>query len=43
MLFSLLALADAVEIDADDALDEALAKYEERLSDYGAATSDTTS
>lgn len=36
VLFSLLALADSVDIDASDALDEALAKYDERI-----ATSDT--
>jgi len=32
VLFSLLALAESVEIDASDALDEALAKYDERIS-----------
>lgn len=32
-LFALLALADALEIDASEALEEALAKYEDRLTD----------
>ena len=32
-LFALLALADALEVDAGDALAEAMAKYEHRLSD----------
>ena len=31
VLFSLLALAEALDIDAGDALDEALAKYESEL------------
>jgi uncharacterized protein YabN with tetrapyrrole methylase and pyrophosphatase domain len=38
VLSSLLAFADSVEIDASDALDEALAKYEKRMT-----TSDTAS
>ena len=33
VLFATLALADALEVDADDALQEALAKYESRLED----------
>lgn len=32
-LFALLALVSALEIDADEALDEAIEKYERRLSD----------
>lgn len=39
VLFSLLALAEAVEINADEALDEALAKYDDRISDSGTASS----
>lgn len=39
VLFSLLALAEAVEIDAGDALDEALAKYDERITESGTASS----
>lgn len=31
VLFSLLALVDTIGIDADDALNEALAKYKKRL------------
>lgn len=38
-LFSLLALAEAAEIDADQALDEALAKYEDRILHSGTASS----
>lgn len=34
-LFSLLALADALQIDAVDALDAALAKYEARAAEKG--------
>ncbi|WP_276256871.1 MazG-like family protein [Halomontanus rarus] len=34
-LFALLALADSLEIDADDALEEALAKYRSRLEATG--------
>ncbi|MFC4439659.1 MULTISPECIES: MazG nucleotide pyrophosphohydrolase domain-containing protein [Natrialbaceae] len=34
-LFALLAVADALEIDADAALEEALEKYERRLEDGG--------
>lgn len=43
VLFSLLALADTLEIDADEALEEALTKYEERITGHGSATSDETS
>jgi NTP pyrophosphatase (non-canonical NTP hydrolase) len=32
-LFALLALADGLEIDASDALDEALTKYENRIAE----------
>jgi NTP pyrophosphatase (non-canonical NTP hydrolase) len=39
VLFSLLALAEAAEIDAGEALDEALAKYDERITDSGTASS----
>lgn len=39
ILFSLLALADAVEIDAGEALDEALAKYDERIAESDTASS----
>lgn len=39
VLFSLLALAEALEIDAGDALDEALDKYEGRISEGGTAAS----
>ncbi|WP_306054257.1 MazG nucleotide pyrophosphohydrolase domain-containing protein [Natronococcus wangiae] len=35
-LFALLAVADALEIDADAALEEALEKYERRLDERGA-------
>jgi NTP pyrophosphatase (non-canonical NTP hydrolase) len=35
VLFALLALADDLEIDADAALEEAVAKYERRLEDGG--------
>ena len=38
-LFALLALADALDVDAGEALDEALAKYERRLDDRGDAGS----
>lgn len=38
-LFSLLALAAAAEIDAGDALEDAMAKYERRLTDAGTAGS----
>jgi NTP pyrophosphatase (non-canonical NTP hydrolase) len=37
--FCLLALADELDYDAGDALDEALAKYESRLEDTGSAGS----
>lgn len=39
VLFSLLALTEALEIDAGDALDEALAKYDERITESGTAAS----
>ncbi|WP_293031776.1 MazG-like family protein [Natronococcus sp.] len=35
VLFALLALADDLEIDADEALEEALEKYGERLEENG--------
>lgn len=38
-LFALLALADSLEIDASEALDTALAKYEDRLSEKGEPSS----
>ena len=38
-LFSVLALADSLDVDADDALDEALGKYETRLDETGNASS----
>ncbi|WP_049901247.1 MazG nucleotide pyrophosphohydrolase domain-containing protein [Halococcus agarilyticus] len=39
-LFSLLAVAESLDVDAGDALDESLAKYEERLDETGSASSD---
>jgi NTP pyrophosphatase (non-canonical NTP hydrolase) len=39
VLFSLLALAEAAEINAGEALEEALAKYDERITDSGDASS----
>lgn len=39
VLFSLLALAEAAEIDAGEALDEATAKYDDRMADSGTASS----
>jgi NTP pyrophosphatase (non-canonical NTP hydrolase) len=39
VLFCLLALADELDYDAGDALDEALAKYEDRLDESGSAGS----
>jgi NTP pyrophosphatase (non-canonical NTP hydrolase) len=39
VLFSLLALADAVEVEADEALDEALAKYADRVAEADTASS----
>ncbi len=39
VLFALLALADAVEIDASDALDDALEKYDERIAESDTASS----
>lgn len=38
-LFCLLALADELDVDAGDALDVALEKYEERISESGSAGS----
>ncbi|PSQ25737.1 nucleotide pyrophosphohydrolase [Halobacteriales archaeon QS_9_68_17] len=38
-LFALLALADSLEVDAAAALDEALAKYRDRLGETGSAAS----
>ncbi|WP_394741032.1 MazG nucleotide pyrophosphohydrolase domain-containing protein [Natronococcus roseus] len=39
VLFALLALADDLEIDAGEALEEALEKYERRLEEDGSASS----
>jgi NTP pyrophosphatase (non-canonical NTP hydrolase) len=39
VLFSLLALAEAVDVDAGEALDEALAKYESRIDESGSPSS----
>jgi NTP pyrophosphatase (non-canonical NTP hydrolase) len=39
LLFSLLALAESVDVDADAALDSALAKYDERIDRSGSASS----
>jgi NTP pyrophosphatase (non-canonical NTP hydrolase) len=38
-LFSMLALADALDIDAGEALDEAFEKYETRIDETGSASS----
>ena len=38
-LFALLALAEAADVDADEALDEALSKYEARIESSGDAGS----
>jgi NTP pyrophosphatase (non-canonical NTP hydrolase) len=38
-LFALLALAEELDLDAGDALEESLAKYEERLVETGSAGS----
>ncbi len=38
-LFALLALADDLDVDADAALEESLAKYESRLDESGSAGS----
>lgn len=38
-LFSLLAVAESLEIDASEALDEALEKYETRIATKGDASS----
>jgi NTP pyrophosphatase (non-canonical NTP hydrolase) len=35
VLFALLALAESADVDAGDALDEALAKYERRMAEAG--------
>ncbi|MCO8253766.1 MazG-like family protein [Haladaptatus sp. AB618] len=40
-LFSLLAVANALDVDADDALDEALEKYRARIHQSGSASSKT--
>lgn len=40
-LFSLLVVAESLEIDAEDALDEALEKYRTRISETGDPSSDT--
>ena len=40
-LFSLLALAHSLDLDAGDALDESLEKYERRIADTGSASSDS--
>ncbi|EMA44171.1 MazG nucleotide pyrophosphohydrolase domain-containing protein [Halococcus saccharolyticus] len=40
-LFSLLAVAESLDIDAGDALDESLAKYEKRIEGTGSASSDS--
>ena len=34
-LFALLALAESLDVDADEALDEALEKYRDRMADSG--------
>ncbi len=39
VLFAVLALAESLDVDAGEALDEALAKYEDRLADRGSAGS----
>lgn len=39
-LFSLLLVADSLDVDAGEALDEAIAKYERRLGETGSASSD---
>ena len=38
-LFSLLALADSLDVEVDDALSESLAKYRTRLGETGSASS----
>lgn len=38
-LFSLLAFAESVDVDAGDALTEAMAKYDDRLDESGSASS----
>ncbi|MGA9400547.1 MAG: MazG nucleotide pyrophosphohydrolase domain-containing protein [Haladaptatus sp.] len=38
-LFSLLAMANALDVDAGDALDEALEKYRDRIHESGSASS----
>ncbi|WP_049929182.1 MazG nucleotide pyrophosphohydrolase domain-containing protein [Halopiger goleimassiliensis] len=42
VLFAVLALADALEIDAADALEESLEKYEQRLENGGTPGSNAT-
>jgi len=42
-LFALLAFAEQVDVDAGEALDTALAKYEDRIEDTGRAGSDSHS
>lgn len=39
VLFSLLALSEAVGIDASEALDEAMGKYDDRITESGSASS----
>lgn len=39
-LFSLLAVADELDVDAGEALDDALAKYRRRVRETGNASSD---
>jgi NTP pyrophosphatase (non-canonical NTP hydrolase) len=41
VLFSLLAVAESLDIDAGDALDESLEKYEQRITATGSASSDS--
>jgi NTP pyrophosphatase (non-canonical NTP hydrolase) len=40
-LFSLLAVAESLDIDAGEALDESLDKYQSRLSETGSASSES--
>jgi NTP pyrophosphatase (non-canonical NTP hydrolase) len=40
-LFSLLALAHSLDVDAGDALDESLEKYERRLTETGSTSSES--
>ncbi|MFC6726066.1 MazG-like family protein [Halobium palmae] len=39
VLFSLVTVAESLDVDLDDALDEALAKYERRIDETGDASS----